>query len=447
MPKTSHRIGRFTESVIRRRGIAMPCRLAAFTAWILGAWLASEAPTLAQLDAAAVPDSPPASQAQTAPAFDETGRDARYLLQFPDFVRTAAGETSIVVRRVCFCGRTHMATNTWSFEALDEKELALQQGMLESALAKYPLDLLSDHLECTYLLRSNSLKQFRKGQWTPSSLGTYGEKSVYVGVHAGDRPCGWSLLAEAVFHHELSSILMGHYPQMFRPKDWEAANAPGFEYLHKVNGSAYAMTNFLPAGFLCSYGMADVENDANTYAMWLFTRADWLLEQASRHPRVQKKVDLLIQFYGKLDPAYTREFFLRHCRTALTADEQAQVDASTRAIADNPTAAEPYGERARLYCGLRLNPEAIRDAETALNINPQYALGHHILGRTRLRLEFYEVAVEDLTRAIECDPSLIPAYKDRAKTFERLGRPNDAQQDRKIAEELQNAPLAGEVGD
>ena len=439
MPKTSHRVGRFTESVIRRR-------LAAAPAWMLGAWLAGAAPTLAQPDAAAS-ESPSASQAQTAPSFDETGRDARDLLQFPDFVRTAAGETSIVARLVCFCGRTHLATNTWSVEALDDKELARQRDMLKSALAKYPLDLLSDRLECTYFLRSGSLKRFREGQWGNSVLGTYGEKSLYVSVRGGKRSRGWSLLSEAVFHHELSSILMGHYPQMFRPKDWEAANDPGFAYRNKGGGSPQAITNFLSAGFVCSYGMANVENDVNTYAMWLFTRADWLFEQAARNPRVQRKVDLLIQFYGRLDPTYTREFFFRHCRTALAADEQAEVDVRTRAIADNPAAAEPYGKRARLYCDLEMYPDAILDAEMALNIDPRYAFGHSILGRALLSIELYEAAAEACARAIECDPSLIAAYKQRAYAFEMLGRPDDAQQDRKTVEELRNALQAREVDD
>mgnify|MGYP003588791050 CR=1 FL=1 len=421
-------------------------RQAAAAAWLLGAGLAGAVPAYGQPDAA-VPEDLPAAQAQPAPATDEIAQDARYLLHIPDFVRTAAGETSIVARLVRFCTCTHLATNTWSFEALDEEKLDRRRDMLQSALAKYPLDLLSDHLECVYFLKPRSMKQFFNGQWSTPPLGTYGLKSLYISVRGDYRPRGWSLLMEAVFHHELSSILIGHHPQLFRNKDWKSANAPEFAYRYKPGRSPQATTNFLPEGFVCSYGMANLENDVNTYAMWLFTRADWLLDQASRHPRVQRKVDLLIDFYGKLDPVYTREFFLRHCRTALTAEEKAQVDARTRAIADNPDAAEPYGKRARLYCDLELYPDAIRDAETALQINPRYAPGHSILGRARIFLEMYEAGAEACTRAIECDPSLVAAYRQRALAYEKLGRPVEAAQDRKTADEIENARTAREEGD
>ena len=159
---------------------------------------------------------------------------------------------------------------------------------------------------------------------------------------------------------------------------------------------------------MCEYGRDTLENDINTYAMWLFTRTDWLLEQASQHPRVQQKVEVLMDFYGRLDPGFTREFFRRRCQTSLSAAERQQVEAITQAIAADASNCDLYGKCACLYNNLELYPDAIQDAEAALRINPQFACGYYVRGWARARIGMPKKAVEDFTRAIACEPSQIP---------------------------------------
>ena len=393
------------------------------SAWILGAGLAGAGLAGAQTDA---PPAPPAWQ------------DARSLLQDPDFLRPASGETSLVARGVSFCGHIHMRTNQWSFPALDPEGLEHGRHLLENALSKYPLALLSNRLAHACLFRAPGLTQFRDGEWRKQAAGTYSLDSVYFGLQDSSRG-GGDRFSEAVFHHELSSVLVGHNPQLFGADAWRAANPPGFEYNNDGAGSPIATTRFLADGFLCSYGMCDIENDINTYAMWLFTRADWLFAQAAQHPRVKKKAKILTQFYRKLDPAFTREFFLRHCRTVLAAEEQDQLAALAQAIADAPANCAPYGRRACFYNNLGLLPEAIQDADQALRLDPQFAYGYFVRGWALSRCGLSQDAADDFTRAISLDPSWIPAYHERAHVYDRLDRPADARQDRDTARELRAA--------
>ena len=396
--------------------------------WILGAGLAGAISAGAQSDAA--PPAPPAWQ------------DARGLLQNPDFIRSASGETTLVARGVSFCGHIHLRTNQYLFTALDPYEMEQGRQLLERALSKYPLALLSNRLAHAYLHRAPAQTRFRDGEWRKSAAGTYNLDSVFVGLHDGPRNRGGGdRFAEAVFHHELSSVLVGHNPGLFRADAWRAANPPGFKYNDSGSGSPIATTRFLEDGFVCTYGMSDIENDINTYAMWLFTRADWLFAEAAQHPRVKKKVKILAQFYRKLDPVFTREFFLQHARTDLTAEQQAQLAVLTQAVADAPADCTPCGKRARFYNNLGLLPEAIQDADQALLLDPQFAYGYFVRGWALSRCGLFKDAADDFTRSISFDPSWIPSYHERAHAYEMLDRPADALQDRNTARELHAARL------
>lgn len=418
-------------------------------ALIFGAWMAcaSGAGPSGALPADPDPERRPTTPEAAKPAGSETGLDARSLLQRPDFIRTASGEISVGVRCVTFCGHVHKAVNTWKMEPLNARGLARGRHMLEAALSKYPLELVSSHLDGVYLLRPGTLQRLQNGQWAAAAAGTYGTRTVFVGLDGTPRGEGWAPFSEAVFHHEFSSILVGKHPQLFDAKAWQAANPPDFTYVGKLGGSPQLTTNFLADGFVCTYGMVDVENDINTYAMWLFVRADWLLEQASRHPRVQKKVDLLIGFYGKLDPSFTRAFFREHGRTSLSAEDRREVEACGQAIAADPENGKPYGARACLYNNLELYPEALVDAETALRLQPQFGYGYYVRGWARVRGNMLDEALEDFTQAIAFGPPKAAYYQERARVYQLLGKAEEARQDRKTAKEMNAAQRNPDIGD
>ena len=368
--------------------------------------------------------------------------DARGLLQRPGFVCTdPSGETSVCARLVSFCGHEHKPVFTLRFKPVDEEQLARGRDMLDVALAKYPLQLLSSHLERVNFVGFTSLLVFPQGQSNNAVLagGTYGDRTLYVSLETRPGRPYISRDAETIFHHELSSLLVGEHPDLFDDKAWLAANPPDFKYDDDLKRGPELSTNYLAEGFASQYGMSTLENDINTYAQGLFTRSDWLLPQAAAHPHVQQKLDVLLDFYGRLDPGFTREFFRRHCRTTLTAAEQQQVAEFTQAIATEATK-RTYSRRATLYNNLKLYPEAILDAETALGIDPQYGRGYYVRGYARWRTGALEEALADFARAIELDPAWVPSYLERAEVYELMGKMAEAQQDRKTAQALEAAP-------
>jgi hypothetical protein len=121
------------------------------------------------------------------------------------------------------------------------------------------------------------------------------------------------LFREAVFHHELCHLLLSANKKQFPREAWVRCNPEGFAYQKDMDrfASPNPCMQHLAEGFVCSYGKSHFEEDVCTYAMWLFARPDWVLEQAARHPRVQAKLDLLVAFYASLDPVFTREHFRR----------------------------------------------------------------------------------------------------------------------------------------
>ena len=80
----------------------------------------------------------------------------------------------------------------------------------------------------------------------------------------------------------------------------------------KTGGSGSTLLRLEPTlmkeGFLTAYNQVSVEQDLNETAAHLFTNPD-LWDFCKSYPRVDQKVDVLIDFYNKLDDSMDRLFF------------------------------------------------------------------------------------------------------------------------------------------
>lgn len=140
---------------------------------------------------------------------------------------------------------------------------------------------------------------------------------------------------EQRFHHEFSSLLLKQNESLFDVKRWKAANLPGFTYRaggvveeqsgdrseatkvlaaeqKKTGGSGSTLLRLEPTlmkeGFLTAYNQVSVEQDLNETAAHLFTNPE-LWDFCRAYPRIDQKVDVLIDFYTKLDDSMDRLFF------------------------------------------------------------------------------------------------------------------------------------------
>ncbi len=210
-----------------------------------------------------------------------------------------------------------------------KEELRLQaRAIIDAALAKYPAKVRERFLEGIFVV--GGLRFYDVGYG-----GTYmaNSRRIVLVYRESFEAKGF----EQRFHHEFSSLLLKQNESTFESDRWTAANDPDFTYraggvVEEQNGDRSEATKVLQAeqkktggsgssllqldivlmedGFLTPYNMVSVEQDLNETAAHLFTN-DEIWEMCRRYPRIDQKVDVLIDFYRRLDKSMDRLFF-RH---------------------------------------------------------------------------------------------------------------------------------------
>jgi hypothetical protein len=122
---------------------------------------------------------------------------------------------------------------------------------------------------------------------------------------------------------------MNRYLEHLDMKAWKAINPKGFEYLgpnswdrlRSLDGGAKAIdskgkTNLLAGnrtlleqGFLVKYSTSSLENDVNGYVAALFANTPGFWTNVDKHQTVRRKTDLTIEFYHRINPVFTKEYF------------------------------------------------------------------------------------------------------------------------------------------
>ena len=211
-------------------------------------------------------------------------------------------------------------------EPLDESLHDEAETIILGALEKYPKAVQQQFLSGVSLV--GALRFYDVGYG-----GTYmaNGKRIILVYRENFNKVGF----EQRFHHEFSSILLKKNKSHFETARWEAANTPGFEYRakgvieeqtgdrseatrvleeeqKKTGGSGSGLldlnTDLMEQGFLTLYNHVSIEQDLNETAAHLFTNPS-LWTYAAAYPRIDHKVDVLIDFYRSLDPTFDRLYF------------------------------------------------------------------------------------------------------------------------------------------
>lgn len=106
------------------------------------------------------------------------------------------------------------------------------------------------------------------------------------------------------------------------------------------------------------------------------------------------------------------------------------------ALEHNPLSALVYYHKSCLYLQLKRYENSLLSIEKALSFQPENALYIAIRGQLCLLLEQYNPAVDQLSKAIELSPKLVCAFVWRATAYEKLGRLDEYEEDRKVAASL-----------
>lgn len=193
-------------------------------------------------------------------------------------------------------------------EDVAETEVARSQQAVTKMLAKYPPAILTRNLRRIVFVSKLQFYGLDYG-------GTNSSDTVYIcnqGVSKGFT----DLYLEASLHHEFSSILLRNYTAQFPGTEWTDALPAKFKYrgdgvqsLREGTSSTQAADKYLKDGFIAEYSTSSLEEDFNMLAESLFTGGKEFWIWYDKYPALRRKADLVMAFYGNLDPWFTQEKF------------------------------------------------------------------------------------------------------------------------------------------
>jgi hypothetical protein len=191
---------------------------------------------------------------------------------------------------------------------LSSNEVERTKRIISNAFSKYPNAVLSENLERVCVFGKMEFYGLGYG-------GTYYKNTVYL-VNKGDEMGYDDEWIEQSFHHEFSSVLLKKYDRYFNEEAWRNCNSADFNY---GNGGVDALASgncdtdfsehYNRMGLLNQYGSSDIEEDVNEFAENLFLPHDGFAEVLQQYPSIRKKRALLIDFYHRINPEFTTEYF------------------------------------------------------------------------------------------------------------------------------------------
>ena len=194
-------------------------------------------------------------------------------------------------------------------EVLHESEVERSKKILIKAMKKYPKRVLTNNLKTIYVLHTLKYSGISAG-------GTNSRIDVYI-ANRGIREGFTDSWIETTFHSEFSSILLRNFPQHLDNDAWRKANMESFKYggsgvqAVKQNKSQQVFDASLHTeGFLYEYAKSTFEDDFNSIAEQLFLGNDCFWSVVDKFQRIKEKTDLVIAFYHKIDPGFSRSFFV-----------------------------------------------------------------------------------------------------------------------------------------
>ena len=193
---------------------------------------------------------------------------------------------------------------------LPAKDFERATTILGRALRKYPRAVLERNLEAVFVLSDLKYSRISAG-------GTNSLNVVYVRI--GEERMGYTdAQIEGVFHAEFSSILLRNFRRVFPAQGWGAINPPDFHYTssgveavrhHQAHGEEGEALH--RRGFIHVYSESAMEEDFNAFAAVLFSGDPARWQLTDEYPKLHAKRKLALDFYARIDPAFTPAYFRR----------------------------------------------------------------------------------------------------------------------------------------
>ena len=193
-------------------------------------------------------------------------------------------------------------------QSLGKVEFQRCRKIVLSGLDKYPTELLQKNLKAVYLLRHLEYFGIEAG-------GTNSLNKVYL-ISRGRAKGFTDFWVEKTFHAEFSSILFRNYATFFDEEKWREINGLNVYYGRggveaigeKKMGKSFDFS-LNEIGLLHEYGKSSLENDFNAFAELLFMGDKNFWQLINKYSKLNKKLEIVIDFYQHIHPSFNIEFF------------------------------------------------------------------------------------------------------------------------------------------
>ncbi len=193
--------------------------------------------------------------------------------------------------KIFFSSESMKQCNGQQFDLYYVQEIILK---IKEFISKYNSDFLKSNLTDIFILKNFEYKGKLVG-------GAYCYSWIYISYDPNyyvEQPI------QGMLHSELSSILMRNYP--FPEQEWLLINNEKFIYKKNIlevlgkTETNRVLPDSLEAGFITEYAKTSLENDFNMIVMVLFSQETELCELRNRYKRINKKAELVINFYKSI---------------------------------------------------------------------------------------------------------------------------------------------------
>lgn len=190
---------------------------------------------------------------------------------------------------------------------LPEEQRSRVKKIIKDAVEAYPFGFVPQHLTKLFII-GNEIKFKNVDNVTAIAIG----ETIFL----TDSEINNEIIYLIRFHHEFNHVLQYTYKELFDSyyEAWQSNNPEGFEYYgyEKYKDEYYNEEEWLKMyedGFISSYSMVNYSEDFAEIASRSFTKDPVFWKSVRNYPRIRQKFELLVDFYNKIDPNITLEYF------------------------------------------------------------------------------------------------------------------------------------------
>jgi len=175
--------------------------------------------------------------------------------------------------------------------------------VITEAIEAYPLGFVPLHLSKIYIIGN---KMDTGGEHDSTAIAI--DKVIFLTIDEKNS----ETLYLPVFHHIFNHVMQETYKELFDSyyDEWILNNPQGFEYYgYEPKIDNEDRPEMYKNGFISSYSMFDYSEDFAEISGYAFSKNPVFLDCVMNYPGIRQKFELMADFYGKIDPLITLEYF------------------------------------------------------------------------------------------------------------------------------------------